>query len=290
MKPIILIDSCSDLPLKYVEEHGITSFGVIYHFQGRDYKDDFGKSYDYHEFYEAVRVGEMPTTSQAKLQDYIDVFTKYAQEGKEVIYLCFSSALSGCYNTANIAKNMVLEKYSDADITIIDSRSASLGEGLLAYYAFDMLNKGCSKDEIVTWLEENKLKMNHWFTVDSLDHLRRGGRISSTTAFVGNILNIKPILHVDDEGRLIPVAKVQGRKKSLRSLAENLSERIVNPEEQVIAISHGDCLQDAEHLKNILLKDFSFKDVIINCIGPVIGSHSGPGTMALFFLGKNRHI
>lgn len=290
MKPIILIDSCSDLPLEYIKKNDITFFGFFYHLKDQDFKDDFGKSYDYHEFYEAVRAGEMPTTSQVNLQDYVNYFTKYVKKGNPIIYICFSSALSGCFNSANMAKKIVLEKYEDADITVIDSRSASLGEGLLVYYAFEMLKKGCSKDEIITWLEDNKLKMNHWFTVDSLNHLKRGGRISSTTAFVGNILNIKPILYVDDEGRLIPVSKVQGRKKSLRVLAEKLSEIIDNPSEQVIAISHGDCLQEAEHLKDILLKDFSFKKIIVNCIGPVVGSHSGPGTIALFFLGENRHM
>jgi DegV family protein with EDD domain len=200
----------------------------------------------------------------------------------------FSSALSGSYNSACIAKNMILEEYKDADITVIDSKCASLGEGLLVFYAIEMLKNSASKDEIITFIENNKLKINHWFTVDDLNHLKRGGRVSATAAAIGTLLNIKPILHVDDEGRLIPVTKEKGRKKSIKALAEELDKNIINPEEQIIFISHGDCIEDVELLKKLILEKHKVKDIIVNSIGPIIGAHSGPGTVALFFMGEKR--
>jgi DegV family protein with EDD domain len=288
MNTVLLIDSCTDLPLKYVEANELPVVSLTCNFKGQEYKDDFGKTLSYKEFYASVRAGEMPSTSQVNVYAYAEIFRKYAKEGKSVIYLGFSSALSGSTNSAKLAKNMIDEEIQDSDITVIDSKSASLGEGLLAYYANEMLKEGASKEDVVTWLETNKLRMNHWFTVDDLGHLKRGGRVSGTAAFVGTLLDIKPILNVDDEGRLIPISKIKGRKKSIKALFEMLQENIEAPEGQVIAISHGDCIEDAEYLKEMILKGFSVKEVIINEIGPVIGSHVGPGTMALFFMGRKR--
>jgi DegV family protein with EDD domain len=288
METVLLIDSCTDLPRSYVEKNEIPVVSLVCNFMGQEYKDDFGKTLSYKEFYAAVRNGEMPSTSQVNVYVYTEIFKKYAAEGKSIIYLGFSSALSGSLNSALLARDMICEEIENADITVIDSRSASLGEGLLAYNANEMLKAGASKDEVVSWLETNKLRMNHWFTVDDLGHLKRGGRVSGAAAFVGTLLDIKPILQIDDEGRLIPVSKVKGRKKSIKTLFEMLQENIVSPEEQVIAISHGDCIEDAEYLKEMILKEYKVKDVIINEVGPVIGSHSGPGTVALFFMGSKR--
>jgi len=288
MDTVLLIDSCTDLPYSYVEENKLPFVSLVCNYKGQEVKDDFGHSLTYKEFYTSVRNGEMPSTSQVNAYDYTELFRKYALEGKAVIYLGFSSALSGSYGSAKLAKDMICEEIEDADITLVDSKSASLGEGLLAYYANEMLKKGASKDEVVSWLETNKLKLNHWFTVDDLGHLRRGGRVSGAAAFVGTLLDIKPILHVDDEGRLIPISKVKGRKKSLKTLFEMLKENIVAPEEQVIAISHGDCPEDVEYLKDMILKEFKVRDVIVNHVGPVIGSHTGPGVVALFFMGSKR--
>jgi DegV family protein with EDD domain len=285
---VLLIDSCTDLPHSYVEENEIPFVSLVCNFKDHEYKDDFGRSLSYKEFFGAVRNGEMPSTAQVNVYEFTELFKKYAAEGKAVIYLGFSSALSGSLNSAYLAKDIVIEEIQDADITIIDSKSASLGEGLLAYNANEMLKAGASKDEIVSWLETNKLKMNHWFTVDDLGHLKRGGRVSGTAAFFGTLLDIKPVLKVDDEGRLIPISKVKGRKKSIRALFEMLQENIVSPEEQVIAISHGDCIEDVEYLKELILKEYKVKDIIINDIGPVIGAHAGPGTVALFFMGNKR--
>lgn len=288
MDMVIITDSCSDLPISFIEKNNIPVISLTFSFKGNEYEDDFGKTVSYKEFYNAVKEGEQPTTSQINIFKYTEEFKKYVKDGKSIIYIGFSSALSGSVNSAVLAKETVLKDYENADITIIDSRSASTGEGLLVYYAYKMLNEGYNKDEIVDWLENNKLKVNHWFTVDDLNHLKRGGRVSGATAFVGTILDIKPVLHVDDEGRLIPVTKVKGRKKSLRMLAEKFKEMAVNPEEQVVFISHGDCIEDAEHLKKLILEDNKVKDIIITYVGPVIGSHAGPGTVALFFRGNKR--
>ncbi len=288
MDTVLLIDSCTDLPHSYVEENELPFVSLVCNFKGQERKDDFGHSLSYKEFYAAVRDGEMPSTSQVNVYEYAELFKKYAAQGTAVIYLGFSSALSGSFGSAKLARDMVCEELKDADITVIDSKSASLGEGLLAYYANELLKEGASKDEVVSWLESNKLRMNHWFTVDDLGHLKRGGRVSGAAAFVGTLLDIKPILNVDNEGRLIPISKIKGRKKSLKTLFEMLQENIVAPEEQVIAISHGDCIEDVEYLKEMILKEYKVKDVIINHVGPVIGSHTGPGVVALFFMGSKR--
>lgn len=288
MKTVIMTDSCCDLPLNFVKENNIDVISLGINIDSKYYSDDLGQSIDIKEFYNKLRTGIMPTTSQANAFSYEEKFKKYVEEGNAVIYIGFSSALSGSVNSARIAMENIKDEYKEADITIIDSKSASLGLGLLVYKAAEMLKNGASKDEIVSWVEENKLKVNHWFTVDDLNHLKRGGRVSGTVAAVGTFLGIKPILHVDNEGRLIPVTKVKGRKKSIKVLQDTIKERIVNPEEQVIFISHGDCLEEAEYLKKLILDDVKVKDIIINNVGPTIGTHSGPGTIALFFIGKER--
>lgn len=288
MRPVLLIDSSSDLPAGYVENNEFHVLGLTCIFKGKEYEDDFGKTLEYKYFYNAMREGEVPTTSQINTYRFEEVFRKYAKEGKPVIYIGFSSALSGCISAAMTAKDNVLKEFGDADITVIDTKSASLGEGLLVYYACEMLKEGSTKQEIVDWIENNKLKVNHWFTVEDLVYLKRGGRLSAASTVIGTILDIKPVMHVDNEGRLIPVTKVKGRKKSLKALAEKLEESIVRSEEQIIAISHGDCIEDVENLKNLILKRCQVKDIIINNVGPVIGSHSGPGTVALFFMGDGR--
>lgn len=288
MNTVLIIDSCSDLPFEFIERNNITALNLTFHFKGNEYKDDFGRTISYKEFYSAVRNGEMPTTSQINVNTFEEEFIKHVKENKAVIYIGFSSALSGCVNSARVARQTILEEYENADITVIDSKSASLGYGTLVYYANEMLKNGCSKDEIVNWVESNKLRMNHWFTVDDLHHLKRGGRVSGAAAVIGTFLDIKPVLHVDNEGRLIPVTKVRGRKKSIEALFEKMKDKIVNAEEQVIAISHGDCIEDVENLKKLINEGIKVKDIIVNNVGPVVGAHSGPGTVALFFLGSER--
>lgn len=286
---IIMTDSSCDLPLEYIKTNNIPYLGIACNFKGQEYLEDFGKTLKYKEFYAAVREGEMPTTAQINSYRFSEEFKKYAKEGKSVIYLAFSSALSGTYNSALVAREEVLEDYPQADITVIDTKAASMGVGLIVHHAYELLKKGASKDEIIKWVEDNKLKAIHWFTVDDLNHLKRGGRISAAAAAVGSLLAIKPVMHVNDAGQLIPVSKAKGRKKSIKELFENLEKHIVNPEEQVIFISHGDCIEDAETLASMIREKYAVKDIIINFIGPAIGSHSGPGTLALFFLGDTRN-
>lgn len=288
MNTVIITDSCSDLPLWYVKQRNIPIINYTFNFRGKDYKDDFGQSISYSEFYNDVRNGEMPTTSQVNSQVFIDCFTKYIEKNTSIIYLSFSSALTGTFNNVLLARQILLEKYPNADISIIDTLSASMGQGLLVHYALDLLDQGASKQEIVDWVENNKLKLAHWFTVEDLGHLKRGGRLSSTAAFVGTILNIKPVLHVDNGGRLVPVIKAKGRKKSLKTLIEKMDETIVEPEKQTIFISHGDSIDDANYVAELIRERFPVKDIIINHIGPVIGSHAGPGTIALFFMARER--
>lgn len=288
MKTIIFTDSCCDLPIKFVKENNIEVMELRVNLKGEDIPDDLGESINYKDFYKLIRNGEIPTTSQVNIGEFQEKFEKYVNEGYSIIYIGFSSALSGCINSARLAAENIKLDNKNADIRIIDSKSASMGLGLLVFYAAKMLKEGKSRDQIVNWIEENKLRVNHWFTVDDLNHLKRGGRISSSVAIVGTMLSIKPIMHVDNEGRLIPVSKVKGRKKSIKVLQEKIAEKIVNPEEQTIFISHGDCLEEAEHLKELITSEIKVKDVIINNIGPVVGSHSGPGTIALFFTGASR--
>lgn len=288
MKTVLLIDSCSDLPLEYVEKNNIAYIPFTYEIKGIEHKDDFGKTIKYKDFYDELRKGEMSRTSQVNVHLYYEEFKKHIKEGNSIIYVGFSSGLTGSINNANMAREQIIEEFKDADITIVDTKSASLGEGLLVYYAHEMLRGNYTKNEIVNWLEENKLKLNHWFTVEDLNHLKRGGRISSTAAVVGTLLNIKPILCVDNNGGLVAFEKVKGRKKALKTLVEKLSENIVNAEEQIIGISHGDCIEDAEYLRDLILEKYKVKDFIINNMGPVIGSHTGPGVVTLFFLGDKR--
>ena len=290
MKTIIFTDSCCDLPRSFVEENNIQVMHLRVNIQGRDIPDDLGISIESKNFYDLIRQGEMPTTSQVNVNTFEDNFRKYIKEGYSIIYIGFSSALSGCVNSARIAKENIEEEISNADITIIDTKSASLGLGLIVYNAVNMLKAGKEKSEIVNWIEDNKLKVNHWFTVNDLYHLKRGGRLSGTVAAVGTILSIKPVMHIDDEGRLIPASKVKGRKKSIKVLKEILLDKIVCPEEETIFISHGDCIEDAEYLKELILNEVKVKEVIINNVGPVIGSHTGPGILALFFMGSNREV
>ncbi len=288
MQPIIITDSCSDLPLEYVKRRNLPILNFTFNFMGEDRKDDLGQTLSHSEFYNAVRQGEMPTTSQVNSQTYIDFFKEFIGQGKPIIYMCFSSALSGSYNSALLARNTLLEEYPDAVITIVDTRCASMGQGLLVHHSLDLRDKGLDHDKIVEWIESNKLRVAHWFTVDDLEHLRRGGRVSGAAAFIGSILSIKPVLHVDNEGRLIPMSKVKGRKKSIKVLFEKMQETAINPSDQTVFISHGDSVEDANYLADMIREHLGVRDILINPIGPVIGAHSGPGTIALFFLATNR--
>ncbi|WP_208754724.1 DegV family protein [Schnuerera ultunensis] len=205
-----------------------------------------------------------------------------------MLYISFSSALSGTYNAAlMVAKNLEKE-YPERKIYVVDSLAASMGQGLLVYYCAEQKRSGKSIEEVKDWLIENRLQLCHWFTVDDLFHLKRGGRISGTIALVGTVLGVKPVLHVDNEGRLVPVRKVRTRKKSLISLVDEMEKTCINPTEQIVFISHGDSIDDALYVEKLVRDRLNVKDIKINYVDPVIGAHSGPGTIALFFIGKTR--
>ncbi|MDF2613003.1 MAG: fatty acid-binding protein DegV [Clostridia bacterium] len=288
MKTILVTDSCCDLPYEYIYENSIIVLPLTVHLKDKEIRDELGKENTYKIFYEGIRAGEMPTTSQINAYSFKDVFEKYTKDGYDVIYIGFSSVLSGCVNSARLAAEEVKEEINSASITIIDSKSASLGLGLLVYYASEFIKQGKSTEFIVKWIEDTKLKVNHWFTVEDLNHLYRGGRVSKTAATIGTILSIKPIMTVNDEGKLIPVSKAKGRKKSLNALIEKIKENIVNPEEQTVFISHGDCKEELTGLIQEINEILKVKNIIVNPIGAAIGSHAGPGTVAVFFLGEKR--
>lgn len=286
---VIMTDSSCDLPENIIKQFSIDYIGLICNFNNKDYVEDCGKSLSYSEFYDDLRKGTMPTTSQINSFRFYKAFEKYAKENIPIIYISFSSALSGTYNSSLIAKEEILEDYPNADISIIDTKSASLGIGLLVYDACKLKESGASKEEIVKYLEDTKLKVNHLFTVDDLNHLKRGGRISPTVATIGTLFQVKPILYVPDNGTLQNFDKVKGRKKSIKALFNKFEEKVLDPNNQTIFISHGDCLDDANKLAEMIKEKYNTK-IIINYIGLAIGSHSGPNTLSLFFKGNDRNI
>lgn len=288
MSTIIVTDSCCDLPYQYIIDNKIEMIPLTITINNSEKKDDLAKTGEYEAFYEQILAGQMPKTSQVNVYEFKEVFLKHLKEGKNVLYIGFSSALSGCVNSARMAVDEIKEELPDAKIAVVDSKCASMGEGLLIYYAVEEFKKGKSMEEVVSFLEDNKLRVNHWFTVDDLNHLFRGGRVSKTAATFGTLLQVKPIIYIDNEGRLIPIEKAKGRKKSLKILIEKIKENIIDPEEQTVFISHSCALKEAEEIKKVILEECHVKNVWLNYIGATIGSHVGPGTVAVFFMGKER--
>lgn len=279
----IIADSACDLSEHHYNEFDIEMVPLTVHLDENDYQD--GKTISPKTVYDAMREGKAPKTSQASLQSFKTIFTSYAETNQPIIYIAFSSGLSGTYQTAKIAEQEVQEDYPEASIHVIDTKCASLGCGLIVLHAAKLAKKGAS---VKTILEETNFyasHMEHIFTVDDLEYLYRGGRVSKTAAFVGSLLKIKPLLHVDD-GKLIPLEKIRGSKKLLNRITEVAEERGDHLENQVLGIVHGDDLERAEQLEAIVRKKFQPKDVVIQMVGSVIGSHSGPGTLALFFLNQ----
>ncbi len=285
----IVTDSTCDLPANIVTDLGITVIPMEFQLDGTTYLNyPDGRDYDFHAFYDALRAGKASTTSQVNYQTFLDTFTPILESGRDILYLAFSSGLSGTYNGSVIAANDLMEKYPGSKVISVDTLAASVGEGLLVYAAAKKREEGLSLDELAQWVTDNRLHLCHWFTVDDLNHLKRGGRISPAVAIIGTALGIKPVMHVDDEGHLIPVSKVRGRRKSLDALVEHMAETCDKPESQTIFIGHGDSKEDAEYVAKLVRQKFKVKNIILNYIGPVIGSHSGPGTLALFFFGTHR--
>ena len=284
----IITNTTADLPLDYIKENQLGLMVFNYTIQGETYSK--GHELDWKEFYAKMREGYMPTTSQVNTQECREYLEEYLKETDKLLYICFSSGLSGTYGSACIAADLTMEEHPGCEIRVIDSKCASMGEGLLVHKAVQLQKEGKSMEEVAAWVVENVPHLVHIFTVDDLNHLYRGGRVSRTAAVVGTMVGIKPVLHVDDEGHLIPISKVRGRKKSLNALVDYMEKKMGKYRENndIVFISHGDALEDAEFVRDTIKERFGIDSFMINHIGPTIGAHSGPGTIALFFMGESR--
>lgn len=286
---VILTDSSCDLPPELAEQLNLDVLPLTVEIEGKRYHNYLdGREIDPRDFYAKLRAGSPATTAAVNVGEWTEFIEPHLKAGRDVLLLAFSSGLSSTYNFAVIAAQELAEQYPDRKLYVMDSLSASMGQGLLVYLAVQQKQMGKSIDEVRDWVEENRLHLCHWFTVDDLNHLKRGGRVSATTALVGTMLSIKPILHVDDEGHLINMSKARGRQASLKALVDKMEETAVDPAGQTVFISHGDCLADAEKVAQMVKDRFGVQNVVISYVGPVIGAHSGPGTLALFFLGTHR--
>lgn len=285
----IVTDSTTDLTPELIQELDVQVIPLCYIMEGKTYHNiPGGGEMTDREFYAKLRAGSMSTTTQVNSEEFLRVFTPLLEAGQDVLYIGFSSGLSGTYQSAALAGEELKQRFPGRRLEVFDSRCASMGEGLLVYHAAKLQQAGKSLDEVLSWLKENVLNLCHWFTVDDLNHLKRGGRVSTATALVGTMLGIKPVLHVDNEGHLIPVSKVRGRKQSLDALVRRMEDTALDPAGQMVFISHGDCLEDARYVERQIREKLGVRQVELGFIGPVIGAHSGPGTVALFFLGKER--
>ena len=282
----IITDSCCDFTKEMYEKLGLAVVPLMVNFRGQTFPDRNDKSLK--DMYAGLRAGEVATTSAANPGQWQELMEPYLQKGEDLLVLAFSSGLSTTYQSASMAADELRTMYPDRTISVVDSLCASLGEGLLAYYACKKRDEGMPLRELTQWLLDNRLHLCHWFTVDDLMYLKRGGRVSAATAIVGTMLSIKPVLHVDDEGHLINVGKARGRKASIQAMAKKVAELGAGFDNATMFISHGDCQEDAEYLAGLLKEQYGAKEVYINYVGAVIGSHSGPGTLALFFMGEHR--
>lgn len=286
---VILTDSSADLSEEIVQQQKIQVLPLTVTIGGQDYRDwPDHRELDPHQFYDRLRKGEVATTAGVNVASYIEALEPLLQSGKDVLILAFSSGLSTTCNSAVIAAKELGEKYPDRKIFAVDTLCASLGQGMFVYQAAKMRQEGKSIEEVRDWAEANKLRQCHWFTVNDLFFLKKGGRVSAATAVVGTMLQIKPVMHVDNEGHLIKADTARGRKASLKALVDKVGELAENPASQVMFISHSDCLADAQYVADEIKKRFGAREIIINSIGPVIGAHTGPGCVALFFTGTHR--
>ena len=282
----IITDSGADLPTDLLASLDVKLASLSLLFRGQllaDSVTDETKT-----FYQAMREGESATTSAINPDGWAAVMEPVLKEGKDILVIAFSSGLSTTYQSAVIAADELREQYPQRTIRVVDSLCASLGQGLLVWYACQKRDAGMELGELADWVETRKWNLSHWFTVDDLRYLKRGGRISAATALVGTMLNIKPVLHVDEEGRLVSVTKTRGRKASIQALLQQMEATMLPAENDAAFICHGDCLEDAQLLASLIKERCGVKEVFIGYTGAVIGSHSGPGTLALFFLGSQR--
>lgn len=284
---VIYTDSSCDLKKDLLKSFDVNAESLTFRFVDED-KEYGNDDMEIEEFYNRMKEGGVAKTAAINTQTFFDSFEKILTEGKDVLYIGFSSGLSTTFNSARLAALELNEKYPERKVLVIDSLCASAGLGLLVSLAVDEKKKGKSIDEVYSYIESIKLNICHWFTVDDLVYLKRGGRVSPTVAFVGNMLGIKPVLHVDNDGHLINITKVRGRKASIIALADKYTELALDKENSRVYISHAFCEADAKELSKIIEERHGVKAEVITDVGTVIGAHSGPGTLALFFLGKER--
>lgn len=282
----IITDSGCDFTKEKYAELGLAVAPLMVNFRGESYPDRNDESLK--DLYAGLRAGEVSTTAAVNPEQWTEAMEPVLKADEDVLVLAFSSGLSTSYQSAEIAAGDLREQYPDRTILVVDSLCASLGQGLLAYYACKKRDEGLDLQELYQWLLNNRLHLCHWFTVDDLMYLKRGGRINAATAIMGTMLSIKPVLHVDDEGHLVNVGKARGRRASIQAMAKKVGELAEGYDNSVMFISHGDCPEDAEYLRSLLESQYGVKEVYINYVGAVIGSHSGPGTLALFFMGQHR--
>ena len=286
---VIMTDSSCDLPAKMADDMGIFVLPLSVYIEDKKYFNYLDeREIAFSEIYAKLRTKCPAKTSAINMNDFLVPMEEILSSGKDLLYIGFSSGLSGTYNAGAAAAQEMAEKYPERKVYAVDSLCASMGQGLLIYHAWQHKQAGESIEQVRDWVIDNRLHLCHYFTIDDLMFLKRGGRISGATAVVGSMLSIKPVMHVDNEGHLIKIGTARGRKASIKALADGAGKLGVDLEHQVIFISHGDCLEEAEYLADIMRQRFHVKDVVISYVGPVIGAHSGPGTIALFFLGTER--
>lgn len=287
----IVTDSSANLPEELIRQLGIKVISLSFIIDGEEvmsYSEE--RETDLGEFYMAMREGKTIQTSLVNTGRFMELFEPMLKMGRDILYIGMSSALSGTYQSGAAAANALKEEYAERKITTVDSLSASLGQGLLVHHAAKMREEGRSIDETASWITENRLRMRHHFTVDDLMFLRRGGRVPAASAIIGTLLKIKPMLIMDDSGRLTVVDKVRGRRNSLKELTEQIEQHAVDIEDQLIALTHGDCPEEAAYVEELIRSRYAPRDVIVHLVDPVLGAHAGPGTMALFFMGQDRKL
>ena len=285
----IVTDSSCNLTEATIDDLGLHILPLTFMVDGTEHRSYLkGQVTDLRQFYTMMRAGKVIKTSLPNVAESEQTLRSILDAGKDVLYLGFSSGLSGTYESTALLCRQLSDAYPDRKLVAVDTLAASGGEGLLVYHAAQLARAGKSLEEVAQWVEDNKLHLAHWFTVDDLMFLFRGGRVSRTSAWAGTMLNIKPVMHVDDEGHLIPLEKVRGRKKSLKALVKHMAASVNRPIQEPIFITHGDCIEDAEYLAGLVRDELGVSDIRINYVDPVIGAHSGPGTMALFFLADKR--
>jgi len=290
-KYVIVTDSCIDLPAKMAAEMNLTVITLSVTVEGRTYRNFLDeKEISCVDFYQLLREKKIAVTSQPNPEHFIAVMEPLLKSGHDILSISFSSALSGTFNSARIAKEELEPRYPERKIITLDSLCASMGQGLLIAYAADLKKQGKTIDEVSEWVEKNKKNICHLFTVGDLNYLARGGRLSHSKAIIGTLLKIKPLLHVSEEGKLVQTGATRGRYSALVKMAERMTQTIIKPEDQTIFISHGDCLTDAQILKSLIMERIPVKDIVINFVGPVIGGHSGINTLALFYFGNDRFL